>query len=340
MKKLLSILLAAIMLLSATSALAVNEDVSGKVMIYTSMYPFVIDGMDKALEVEFPNVDVEFFYGGTGTIQNKVTGEMDGGTLGCDMMLVADPSYAMELKDGGWLEPIEYEAADKLRFEYDEEGYWYPVRVSVMVLAHNPELKSAEELPKTNKDFGENPALKGRISMSNPLTSGTAMAAVAALSDKYGYEYFDGLGANNVMIESGSTAIAKLETGECDIIQILEESVLQRRKEDGSKISCIYPEDGAIMIPSPVLTIAEERSANVNIEACEAITEWLLSDAGQSFIVSGYMHSVIKDFPEIPYDAPDSQALIDSSMPVDWVRTYTMREEIRNEFQNRVTIAQ
>ena len=340
MKKLTALVLALIMCLSlGTSALAVNEDVSGKLMIYTSMYQFVIDMMDEALAKEFPNLDVEFFYAGTGSLQTKITGEMETGTLGCDMMLVAEPAYSLELKEGGWLEPIEVENPEANRFEYDPEGYWYSVRVCAMVLAYNPELYSPEELPKTFYDFAFDPSLKGQISMGNPLTSGTTMAAAAALSEKYGYEYFSALGANDVMIESGSTALAKLQTGECKVIMILEESVLKIRKEEGSKLAVIYPEDGTILVPSTVMTVAEDRSANMNIEAATAVTEWLLSDEGQAYILEGYMHTVSPTLGQIPYDSVDTQQLIDNQMSVDWERCYKQREEIRTEFQERVTIA-
>lgn len=340
MKKLTALVLALIMCLSlGTSALAVNEDVSGKLMIYTSMYQFVIDMMDEALAKEFPNLDVEFFYAGTGSLQTKITGEMETGTLGCDMMLVAEPAYSLELMEGGWLEPIEVENAEANRFEYDPDGYWYSVRVCDMVLAYNPELYSPEELPKTFYDFAFDPSLKGQISMGNPLTSGTTMAAAAALSEKYGYEYFSALGANDVMIESGSTALAKLQTGECKVIMILEESVLKIRKEEGSKLAVIYPEDGVIVVPSTVMTVAEDRSANMNIEAATAVTEWLLSDAGQAYIIEGYMHTVSPTLGKIPYDSVDTQNLIDNQMSIDWERCYKQREEIRTEFQERVTIA-
>ena len=103
MKKLLALLLCIMLLLPATSALAVNEELSGKVVIYTSMYQFVIDMMDEAMTKEFPNLDVEFFYGGTGSLQQKLAGEIETGKLGCDMMLVAEPAYSLELKEGGWL---------------------------------------------------------------------------------------------------------------------------------------------------------------------------------------------------------------------------------------------
>ena len=342
MKKILALILCLIMSLTAVSgAFAVNEDVEGKIMIYTSIYQFVIDMISEQLKAEFPNLEVEFFYGGTGTLQSKLSGEMESveGVLGCDMMLVAEPAYSLELKEGGWLHQFEVEnAAEVLRFPYDEEGYWYPVRVCNMVLAYNPELYTPDQLPKTFKEFAEDPSLKGLISMGNPLTSGTTMAAVAALTDKYGYEYLTALGANDVMIESGSVALAKLQTGECKVIMILEESVLKERKENGSKLACIYPEDGVILIPSTAMIVAEEKSANMNVEACEAVANWLLSEAGQKLILEGYMHSVFAGMKEVPFDSVDTDGLIEKDMGVDWVRCYTQREEIRTEFQERVTV--
>ncbi|MDD5896922.1 MAG: ABC transporter substrate-binding protein [Clostridia bacterium] len=340
MKKLVALLLCLVMMLGVVpGALAVNEDVEGKVVIYTSIYQFVIDMMSEQLKAEFPNLEVEFFYGGTGSLQTKLAGEMETGTLGCDMMLVAEPAYSLELKEGGWLHQFAVEDADKvLRFPYDEEGYWYPVRVCNMVLAYNPELYTPDQLPKTFKEFAEDPSLKGLISMGNPLTSGTTMAAVAALTDKYGYEYFDALGANDVMIESGSVALGKLETGECKAVMILEESVLKERKEKGSKLACIYPEDGVILIPSTAMIVAEEKSANMNTEACEAVANWLLSEEGQKLILQGYMHSVFAGMKDVPYDSVDTDGLIAKDMGVDWVRCYTQRDEIRTEFQERVTV--
>jgi len=338
MKKWIAAVLCLVMLLTVPGALAANTEVSGKVVIYTSMYQFVIDMMQEAVKKEFPNLEVEFFYGGTGALQQKLTGEMETGRLNCDMMLVAEPAYSLELKEGGWLHSyLLADAADKLRFPYDEQGYWYPVRVCNMVLAYNPELHKPEDLPKTFYDFANDSSLKGQISMGNPLTSGTTMAAVAALSDLYGYEYFQKLGENNVMIESGSTALAKLETGECKTIMILEESVLKKRHEDGSKLSVIYPEDGVILIPSTVMTVAADRSANMNTAACEAITDWLLSEAGQEFVLAGYMHSVFKGSTAIPFDSVDTEELIKTDIGVDWVRCYTQREEIQTEFQQYVT---
>ena len=341
MKKIIVLCLTVVLLLSMVSgALAINEDVEGKIVIYTSMYQIVYEAMKKELANEFPNLEVEFYYGGTGTLISQIAGEMGDshtGALGADMLLVAEPAYSLELKDYGYLEKFDIAAKDQLRFPYDEEGYWYPVRVCNMVLAYNPEKYSEDELPKTMKEFAEDPSLKGKISMGNPLTSGTAYAAVCALTSKYGYEYLDALRANDVMVESGSTALGKLESGECKVIMILEESVLQKRETDGSKLACIYPEDGNVMIPSNAMIVAEDKSANANLEACQAVADWLFSEAGQHFIVSGWMHSTLKDFPENPYDSIGTDAQISSDMGVDWERAYHLRDEINREWTTRVT---
>ena len=356
MKKLLALVLSLAMLLTASAALAVNEDVEGTLGIYSSMYPFVIDMMDAAIKAEFPNLTPAFdgsffFYGGTSSLITKVYGEMETGTLGCDMMLVAEPAFSLELKEAGYLEPIEVEGADTLlRFPYDEEGYWYPVRVCNMVLAYNPEMvdewaAKGVTIPKTFKAFSEDPALKGYISMGNPMTSGTTFAAVASLTqdDHYGLGYLDGLAANEVMIESGSTAIAKLQTGECAAIMILEESILKvlKEAEDAgapiTNLACIYPEDGVVLIPSTVMTVAEDHSANMNIEACEAVEQWLLSEEAQKLILQGYMHSVFAGMKEIPYASVDTDELIAKDLGVNWVNAFQNREAINTAWTEKVT---
>ena len=357
MKKILSLVLVLVMVFSlCPSAFAVNEDVEGEIVIYSSMYQFVLDMLDEALQEEFPNLvpgneGSFFFYGGTSSLITKIYGEMETGTLDCDMMLVAEPAFSLELKEAGYLEPVEIESpGELLRFPYDEEGYWYPVRVCNMVLAYNPEMvddwaAKGVTIPQTFEAFANDPALKGYISMGNPMSSGTTFAAVASLTqdNHYGEDYLKGLAANNVMIESGSTAITKLQTGECAAIMILEESILKALKdaEDAgtplTNLACIYPEDGVVLIPSTVMTVAEEHSKNVNTEACEAVEQWLLSEAAQKLILEGFMHSVFKGMKEIPYGSIDTEQLIEKDLGVDWENAYHNREAINTAWTEIVT---
>ena len=358
MKKMTALCLILVLLAGLIpGAMAVNEDVEGKITIYTSMYQFVYEAMKKELEKEFPNLEVEFYYAGTGTLISQIAGEMGDdhtGVLGCDMLLVAEPAYSLELKDYGYLEQYDISEKDRIRFPYDEEGYWYPVRVCNMVLAYNPEKKDewasrGVNIPKSFRDFAYDPSLippegsSGYISMGDPMTSGTSYAAVVALTDKYGNEYLDKLAERKVLRESGSTAIAKLQDGQCAALMILEESILKYLHDEEEKghtvtnLEVIYPEDGVILIPSTVMIVAEEFSKNVNTDAAEAVAQWFLSPEGQRMILKGYMHSVLKDMDEVPYHSVSTDELIQKDIGVNWERAFHDREQIKETWTTRIT---
>ena len=119
---------------------------------------------------------------------------------------------------------------------------------------------------------------------------------------------------------------------------VLEESVLKKREEEGSKLEVIYPTDGTINVPSTIMTINDKWNANQNIEACQRITDWFLSEKGQDAIVNGWMHSVRSDYPNPPYDAIATADILKNIIPIDWVKCYKNREEIRTLFEEHVAI--
>ena len=88
------------------------------------MYEDIIEAIDKTLDDVFPDYDIEFFYGGTGTLQAKVAAEIDSGKLGCDMLMVADPAFSLELMEEGILQAYKSKNAANVAFDYDKDGYW------------------------------------------------------------------------------------------------------------------------------------------------------------------------------------------------------------------------
>ena len=321
---------------SSSASGSAREDITGSIMIYTSMYNDIIENMKKELKNEFPNLDVEFFQGGTGTLQSKVAAEKETGKLGCDILMVAEQSYALELKDQGMLHPHIFPEADKLAFEYDRDGYWYPVRSLNMVLAYNSEKYKEDEVPHSMKDFAADEKYKGDLSMSDPLTSGSAYCSMVGLLDKYGDDYFKWLGKQDVTIESGSNAVAKLETGEIRAAMILEESIRKKQEEENSPLTVIYPDDGSVPIPSPIMIIDEKYSANKNIKAAEALQEYFLSPAGQRLIVKGWMYGVRTDMDEHPYNSKTLTEMLKNTVPVNYEKCYKERDDIRKKFQVEV----
>ena len=205
-----------------------------------------------------------------------------------------------------------------------------------MVLAYNSEKYKEDEVPHSMKDFAENEKYKGELSMSDPLTSGSSYCSMVGLMDKYGDDYLTALSKNKVTIESGSNAVAKLETGEIRSAMILEESILKKREEESSPLTVIYPEDGSVPIPSPIMIIDEKYSANKNIKAAEALQEYFLSPAGQKLIIKGWMYGVRTDMEEHPYDSKTLKEMLKNTVPVDYNKCYKQRDEIRKTLQEKL----
>jgi iron(III) transport system substrate-binding protein len=311
---------------------------SNKIVIYTSMYDEIVDNLERILERQFPNVDIEFARGGTGTLQYRIEEEIQAGRLGCDIIMVADPSFSLELKERGIIHPYKSREAPNLAFDYDPDGYWYPVRISSMVMAFNPDRNAKNTLPASFFDFANDPSVTGAISMTNPLSSGTSLAAVTALRDKYGYEYFDALGRQGATIETSAISLNKLAAGEYKVIMVLEEAILRLRELEKSKLEIIYPSDGAVVIPSTIMIVNERWSANNNIRLAQAITDWFLSANGQNAIVDGWMHSVRANFDREPFDAISSATIKTRGtlLPVNWNSILTQKNEILTKFEENV----
>ena len=317
------------------------EKQSNKIVIYTSMYQNAIDTVKKDLQKQFPQYQIEFIQGGTGVIQARITAEQASGRLGCDILMVAEPAYSLELKDKGMLHPFKSREAGNLAFEYDPDGYWYPVRVSNMVLAYNPDKYPLNAVPASFYDFVHDPRALGAISVRNPLVSGTAMATATALRDKYGYAYFEAMGKQKAKIDYGAEdTISKLESGECRVVMILEESILRKRQEEKSRLEVIYPSDGTVVIPSTIMILNNNWSANKNILGAEQVAEWFLTEAGQNVIVDAWMHSVRKGFPRYPFNAKATDEIRANSIPVIWDNMYHQRDEIRRGFEEYIAARQ
>jgi len=340
MKKIVYTLILTLAILTAVGCSSVDKGVTAqasksKIVIYTSMYEYVIQSVKRVLTTRFPQYTVDFVYGGTGTLQAKIASEAASNSrLGCDILMVAEPGYSLELKEKGLLYSYKSPEASRLAFDYDPDGYWYPVRVSNMILAYNPDKYSKGSLPNSFYDFANDPGVRNAIAMRSPLTSGTSMAAITALWEKYGYGYFDALSKQNIQIEyDPDTPVRKLENGEYREIMILEESILRKRQE-GSRLEVIYPTDGTVMIPSTIMIINDKWSANSNTKAAQVITDWFLSSEGQNSIVDGWMHSVRANYPRIPYDSRSTDQIRANSISVNWDRFFSEKQEIQDRFQD------
>ena len=110
----------------------------GDVMVYTSIYPDIIDKMCKPnVAKAFPDMKVTWFQGGTEKVITKITGEIKANKIGTDVLMVADPSYYLTLQDQGLLLDYVSPNLKDVITDKDKNGAWSSVRVCNMITLIN-----------------------------------------------------------------------------------------------------------------------------------------------------------------------------------------------------------
>lgn len=309
-----------------------DAGVKGEVMVYTSIYPDIIDTMCKPnIAKAFPGLKVNWFQGGTEKVKAKIGGEITAKKIGADLLMVADPSYYLTLQKNKLLLPYVSKEAGAVISDKDKDGNWHAVRISNMIIAYNEKKLTKDQAPKSWKDLTD-PKWKGKIAMPNPMLSGTAYVAVGALADKYGWEYFDQLKANGIRVEEGNSAIQnKLLTGEYAAAMILEENILKVREKKKEPLAIAYPTDGVVSVPSPIAIF----NTTKNPEGAKAVVDWWLSKEGQTAVTKGWMHSVRGDV-AAPNGAEETKKLNDGRVKVNWQKLADNDKAIKEEFRKRV----
>lgn len=84
------------------------------------------------------------------------------------------------------------------------------------------------------------------------------------------------------------------------------------------------------------MTIKDAWSAHGNAKIYEELTDFFLSAEGQGYIVKGWMHSVRKNPPAIPYASRPTTELLAGAMPVNWEICRNERSELRKQFEEWV----
>lgn len=256
MKKLLALLLAALMLLACASALAeVDPELveaaqdEGELVVYGSCEePYLIAACQKFEELYGIKVDYQRL--STGEVQTKITEEK--GNPSADVWFggTNDP-YNEAAKEGLLMAYEPANAVHLLKSTYrDPDGYWFGIYQGILGFMVNQEEldRLGIEAPKTWDDLLK-PEYQGLIWLSNPNTAGTAKLVINTMVQMKGHDegiqYLVDLDKNIAQYtKSGSGPSKNVGTGECIIgIGFLHDGVYQIL-QGYDNIGLIIPEDG------------------------------------------------------------------------------------------------
>ena len=258
MKKLLAILLAALMLLACCSAFAEEIDADliaaaqeeGELVVYGSCEEEYLMAACEHFE-ELYGIKVSYQRLSTGEVQAKI--EEENGNPSADVWFggTTDPYNVCAAE--GLLEPYEAtNAAHLIGPAYrDADGCWYGIYKGILgFMVNTDELtRLGLETPQDWQDLLKD-EYKGLIWLSNYNTAGTAKLVINTMIQKYGHDegiqYLVDLDKNiQVYTKSGSGPSKNVGTGECVIgIGFLHDGIYQIVDNGYGNIGLVIPSSG------------------------------------------------------------------------------------------------
>ena len=288
MKKLLAVLLAALMLLACCSAMAEEIDADliaaakeeGELVVYGSCEEDYLAAAAQHFE-ELYGIKTQYQRLSTGEVPAKI--EEENGNPSADVWFGGTNNPYDDLASKGLLDNsyVPVNAAHLTKDIYkNPDGYWYGIYTGILgFMVNKDELdRMGLEAPQTWDDLLKE-EYKGLIWLSNYNTAGTAKLVVNTILQMKGHDegikYLVALDKNiQVYTKSGSGPSKNVGTGECVIgIGFLHDGVAQIVDNGYENIQLIIPADGTTCEIGPVAIFKGAKHPN----AAKLFMEYALS---------------------------------------------------------------
>jgi iron(III) transport system substrate-binding protein len=221
-----------------------------KVTIYTALENDQLGPFKQSIEKAVPEAEVVWVRDSTGVITARFLAEKDNPRA--DMVMGLAASSLLMFEKAGLLEPYKPKGADALKapFRDPTEPYtWTGMDAYLGVVCFNTAEagKINVPVPTSWKDL-HNPALRGRVVMPHPASSGTGYLMVAgwlqSMGEAEGWKFMDGLHENiAAYLHSGSAPCVQAARGERAVGLALDMRGASE-KAKGAPIEVIVPKEG------------------------------------------------------------------------------------------------
>jgi len=224
----------------------------GKVVWYTSLALPSAEKVAKLFETAYPGIKVEVHRTGSQRLLQRVMQELQANIKNVDVVHTSDAGHYVLLKEKKLL--ARHTPAGVERFPAgfkDKDGYYYGLRATVNVIAYNTQKITATEAPKTWRDLLD-PKWKGRMVTAHPGYSGVIATHVLALVHLHGWEYFQALAKNQLMlVQSAVDPAGVVASGERPVAVNGGEYTFYQSKKQGNPVEIVYPKEGVPLVVSP-----------------------------------------------------------------------------------------
>ncbi|MBW8635724.1 ABC transporter substrate-binding protein [Hoeflea sp. WL0058] len=264
---------------------AMAQDVSGKLVLYTSQPNQDAQATVDAFKAKYPDVDVEWIRDGTTKVMAKLRAEFEAGAPQPDVLLIADMVTMEGLKQEGRL--MAHEDADISAYDpaiMDDDKNYFSTKLITTGIVYNAE---APMKPASYKDLLK-PEAKDKLAMPSPLTSGAATIHMAAITahPELGWDFYEGRAEQGANPQGGNGGTYKAIAGGEKLYGFVVDFLPIRNKLDGAPVEFVFPIEGVSAVTEPVAILSTAK----NPAAAKAFVDFLISKEGQELASSqGYL---------------------------------------------------
>ncbi len=295
----------------------------GTVTWYTSTPVGTAQKIANLFEAE-TGVKVELFRSGGSAVLSRFMQEIGARRVVADVVTISDPAAAGSLIKRDLLVPFRPRNFDKIPDEVkDPKGYHVAQRLNLIGIVVRTD--KGLELPRTWLDLTD-PKYKGKMVMPDPSFTAIQLMVVGALSQKYGWEFYQKLRANDTMIVQGHQQVSDtLKRGERLMAAEGLDSYTWEDRQAGHKVQTLFPQDGAFAIPAPTMVIKGSPHPN----AAKAFAAFMIGDGVQKLFPGEGIYAARSDVEPPPGNPALGQIKL---MPIDYEFVEKEGKNLKNRF--------
>lgn len=269
-------------------------------------------------------IKVELFRSGGSAVLSRFMQEGAARRVIADVMTISDPAAAGALIKRDLLVPFRPRHFDKIPDEVkDPRGYHIAQRLNLVGIVVRTD--KGLELPKNWTDLTD-PKYKGTMVMPDPSFTAIQLMVVSALSQKYGWEFYQKLRANDTMIVQGHQQVSDtLKRGERLIAAEGLDSYTWEDRQAGHKVQTLFPQDGAFAIAAPTMVIKGAPHPN----AAKVFAAFMIGDTVQKLFPGEGIYAARSDVEPPPGNPPLGQIKL---LPVDYDFVEKEAKGLKNRF--------
>lgn len=309
------------------SALVQAARKEGKVVWYTSLALPSSTALAHAFQDKYKGIEVEVHRTGSQRVLQRVMQEATAGIKNVDLIHTSDAGHFVLLKEKGLLLQYTPKGVESFPDGFkDKSGYYFGMRATLSVIAHNPKIVPEKDAPKGWKDLLD-PKWSGKEVTAHPGYSGIIMTHVLALVNLYNWDYFRDLAKNKLhLVQSANDPAGVVASGERPVGVNGAEYFYYKTKKQGNPIRIVYPKEGVPLVVSPVAIAKEAPHPN----ASKLFVEFIFSKESQQLLAD--REGLYTGHPDVTYPADKPKLKDLKLLPADPDELEKRNAEIKKRF--------